>query len=213
MFLYRSRGEAGVDRLSRRLGELEILKSQNRSLAGLRQERIPKSEAPKAYDSNDMSNSGHKVKDAEAMKTYRKVRECARSVHSALSKGWHCECATPHHANLRLEARRPSQGQCPERTSNGPGVDEDVRFKFLFSCAEDQGEKGRENGEEEEGGKEKSNSNWREAEIAPFVCDSRSPASKQHSDPARGRDSTPESSSHGDVTARQGAHAVSPGKQ
>ena len=83
---------------------------------------------------------------------YDKVRECALSLYDALSQAWHCECATPHLANLRLEARKPLQ----LKAKNQAG-DNDVKFKFLFSFTA-----------EENKGSEPPN--WREAELAPLVA-------------------------------------------
>ena len=82
------------------------------------------------------------------MEPYDKVRECALSLYDALSQAWHCECATPHLANLRLEARKPLQ----LKAKNLAG-DSDVKFKFLFSFTAD----------ENKGGEPP---NWREAELS-----------------------------------------------
>lgn len=36
---------------------------------------------------------------------FRKIRDCARSLHNVLRHGWSCTCKIPHRANLRLETR------------------------------------------------------------------------------------------------------------
>ncbi|KAL9612039.1 MAG: hypothetical protein Q9167_003365 [Letrouitia subvulpina] len=199
-FLSRSKGEVGIDRLNRRLSELETLKNQSQRLAVIRQERKAKLEVMKNHEPVLKGSLPHTAQSADAMKTYRKVRDCARSLHSALSRGWHCECATPHHANLRLEARRQSQGEATKDLKNsgsndGSEGDQDIRFKFLFSYTTDQGGKriGESNKDIEQP------LDWREAEIAPFICDSDPP------NPAVttvGQSSTPKSASHGDESSQ-----------
>lgn len=196
-FLFRSKGEVGIDRLNRRLSELETLKNQSQRLVVIRQERKAKVEVMKNHESVLKGSLPHKVQSADAMETYRKVRDCARSLHSALSRGWHCECATPHHANLRLEARRQSQGEAIKDLKNSPsndgsGGDQDIRFKFLFSYATNQGEKrmGESNEDVERP------LDWREAEIAPFICESSLP------NPAVVQGSTPKSASYGDESSQ-----------
>ena len=85
------------------------------------------------------------------MEPYDKVRECALSLYDVLSQAWHCECPTPHLANLRLEARKPVQLK-----AKNPAGANDVKFKFLFSFTADEN-KGAEP------------PNWREAELSPLV--------------------------------------------
>ena len=128
-FLSRSKGEVGIERLNRRLSELETLKNQSQKLAVIRQEKEAKLEVLKNHASvlKEQGNLPQTGQNEDAMKTYHKVRSYARSLYTALSRGWHCECPTPHHANLRLEARRPG--------------DQDLRFKFLFSYTTGQGQK------------------------------------------------------------------------
>ena len=36
---------------------------------------------------------------------FRKIRDCAKSLHRALRHGWSCACDSPHSANLQLEMR------------------------------------------------------------------------------------------------------------
>lgn len=56
----------------------------------------------------------------------QKVREAALNLHSALSKGWMCQCSAPHSAILRLEQRpAPSKKRSAVR-------DEDFQFSLLF---------------------------------------------------------------------------------
>ncbi|KAK3167107.1 hypothetical protein OEA41_010232 [Lepraria neglecta] len=121
-FLSRARGEAGLNRLSARIAELETLQAQSLRLAPTRQFK-------------------------GGMEAFGKVRECALNLHEALSRGWHCDCKTPHLANLRLEARRSPQAKA------GKASDDEFRFKFLFSFAAD----------ENKGGQPL---DWREAELA-----------------------------------------------
>lgn len=83
------------------------------------------------------------------MEAYGRVRECALKLHEALSRGWHCDCKTPHLANLRLETRRVSQAKA------GKANQDEFRFKFLFSFAADDNK-----GEQP--------LDWREAELAPL---------------------------------------------
>jgi hypothetical protein len=83
------------------------------------------------------------------MEAYGRVRECALKLHEALSRGWHCDCKTPHLANLRLETRRVSQSKA------GKANQDEFRFKFLFSFAADENK-----GEQP--------LDWREAELAPL---------------------------------------------
>ena len=149
----------------------------------IRQEKEAKLEVLKNHASvlKEEGNSSHKGQSEDAMETYRKVRSCARSLYTALSRGWHCECAAPHHANLRLEARRPSNsnpaGDLDESGNQEEnGGDQDLRFKFLFSYAtgQDHKEKGKlkedENIENIEHQPQKP-LDWREAEIARLVFD------------------------------------------
>lgn len=110
--------------MSARIAELETLQAQSLRLAPTRQFK-------------------------GGMEAYGKVRECALNLHEALSRGWHCDCKTPHLANLRLEARRPPQARA------GRASDDEFRFKFLFSFAAD----------ENKGGQPL---DWREAELAPL---------------------------------------------
>ena len=112
-----------------RIQDLEILKGQSQRLALKRKTKGLKPE------------------------TYVKVRQCALSLYTALSRGWQCECETPHHANLRLEARKPSQPK-PRRGS----AEEDVRFRFLFSFTADPNK----------GGAVGQPLDWHEAELAPL---------------------------------------------
>ena len=110
-----------------RIQDLDVLKGQNQRLALRRKTKGLKPE------------------------TYVKVRQCALSLYTALSRGWQCECETPHHANLRLEARKPSQ----PKTRRG-SAEEDVRFRFLFSFTADQNK----------GGAVGQPLDWHEAELA-----------------------------------------------
>ena len=112
-----------------RIQDLEILKGQSQRLALKRKTKGLKPE------------------------TYVKVRQCALSLYTALSRGWQCECETPHHANLRLEARKPSQPK-----SRRGSAEEDVRFRFLFSFTADQNK----------GGAVGQPLDWHEAELAPL---------------------------------------------
>ena len=112
-----------------RIQELDILKGQNQRLTVRRKTKGLKPE------------------------TYVKVRQCALSLYTALSRGWQCECETPHHANLRLEARKPSH---PKSRRGNAG--EDVRFRFLFSFTADQNK----------GGAAGQPLDWHEAELAPL---------------------------------------------
>jgi hypothetical protein len=41
---------------------------------------------------------------------FKEIRRHARSIHTALKRGWNCDCETPHIAALRLEKR--SRGDC-----------------------------------------------------------------------------------------------------
>ena len=90
-YLSRTRGEAGMDRLNRRLGELQTLKDQSQTLAVLQQERLAKLNAPRFHEALLTGSLPYKVTSADAMKMNRKVRECARSLHSTLSRGWHVD--------------------------------------------------------------------------------------------------------------------------
>ncbi|KAG8529129.1 uncharacterized protein KY384_005764 [Bacidia gigantensis] len=169
-FLHRSKGEIGVERLNRRLSELETLKNQSQNLAVIRQEKEAKLEVVKHHTSMLKGNIPHKGQTDDALKTYRKVRNCARSLYSALSRGWHCECGTPHHANLRLEARRPSQSIASGNVDgNGSkedkGRSQDIRFKFMFSYATEG------KAEAERNVHQHPPLDWREAEIAPLIYD------------------------------------------
>ena len=168
-YLSRSKGEAGLGRLNRRLGDLETLKNQSQTLAVLRHEREARADVLKkraALLTSDMNPANEKF---QAIRAYHKVGECARSLHSALARGWHCECETPHFANLRLEARRPSSNEMTSaKVSTDKTADDsdhlDLRLKFLFSYA---------TGGDDEAGTDNSKEPlaWREAEIAPFVHD------------------------------------------
>ncbi len=41
----------------------------------------------------------------KATEPFRKIRDCARSLHNVLKHGWSCTCRYPHSASLRLEMR------------------------------------------------------------------------------------------------------------
>lgn len=183
-----------------------MLKNQSQRLSGIRQERKAKLEVQKAHGSELNSGLVQGSQSADAMEIYRKVRDCARSLHNALSRGWQCKCAAPHHANLRLEACRPAREEASKDlqrngSPNGSGGHQDIRFKFLFSYAADQMEKS-------VGQNTEQPLHWREAEIAPFICDSESASSHDLSCPIDGAGPTPKSALQTDLSLQPGSSTL-----
>src|SRR3954467_1264317 len=72
---------------------LAALESQNRKLREL-------------LDSNDKLDSLKSVrKDTAWGAIFECIRKHASSLHTAVSRGWQCDCANPHLAGLRLQQR------------------------------------------------------------------------------------------------------------
>ncbi|MCJ1381879.1 hypothetical protein MMC17_004991 [Xylographa soralifera] len=65
---------------------------------------------------------------------FRSIQEHARNLYSVINKGWTCNCAEPHQANLRLDDRLKDMeiNDTNKSLDNGPG-NLSVQFKVMFS--------------------------------------------------------------------------------